>query len=280
MHEPKARRLSLTEVAERLGVHYMTVYRYVRTGKLPARREGGQWWVSASDLDRLAQEPAAPRRRGAPHWAQHTKRLCDRLVSGDEPGAWQLVERALAGGAEPTEIYVRALGPALRQVGDRWAQGTLEVAGEHRATAVAARLIGRLGPRFARRGRHRGTIVLGAAPGDSHALPAAMLADVMRGQGYLVVDLGGSTPIESFASATAEADTLRAVGISAATTEGLDSATDAIRELRPRLAGIPILLGGPAVGAESLAREAGADGWAGDAAEAIAVLEGLIRRRL
>jgi 5-methyltetrahydrofolate--homocysteine methyltransferase len=105
-----------------------------------------------------------------------------------------------------------------------------------------------------------------------------MLADVMRGQGYLVVDLGGSTPVESFASATAEADTLRAVGISAATTEALDSATDAIHELRPLLPGTPILLGGPAVGAESVARQAGADGWAGDAAEAIAVLEGIIGR--
>ena len=32
--------LTLPEVAEKLGVHYMTAYRYVRTGRLPAKRSG------------------------------------------------------------------------------------------------------------------------------------------------------------------------------------------------------------------------------------------------
>ena len=32
--------LTLAEAANHLGVHYMTAYRYVRTGQLPARKAG------------------------------------------------------------------------------------------------------------------------------------------------------------------------------------------------------------------------------------------------
>ena len=48
--------LSLADVAERLGVHYMTVYRYVRTGRLRAQREGTQWVVLESELSRFDVE--------------------------------------------------------------------------------------------------------------------------------------------------------------------------------------------------------------------------------
>ena len=40
--------LSLNEAADRLGLHYMTVYKYVRSGKLPARKSGGSWEVSVT----------------------------------------------------------------------------------------------------------------------------------------------------------------------------------------------------------------------------------------
>ena len=43
--------LTLHEAAERLGVHYMTVYRRVRLGVLPARKVDGTWWVDPADLD-------------------------------------------------------------------------------------------------------------------------------------------------------------------------------------------------------------------------------------
>ncbi len=61
-HDPDE--LTLHQAADRLGVHYMTAYRYVRTGKLPARRAGSQWVVDAADLARL-EPPAPPGRRPA-----------------------------------------------------------------------------------------------------------------------------------------------------------------------------------------------------------------------
>ena len=88
--------------------------------------------------------------------------MAERLVAGDEPGVWTLVEAALASGAEPVGIHVDLLAPALRSIGGRWESGELSVADEHWASVVAPRIVGRLGRLFARRGRRRGTVVLGA----------------------------------------------------------------------------------------------------------------------
>ena len=45
MPSDPARHLSLHEAADLLGVHYMTIYRRVRLGILPARKIGGTWMV-------------------------------------------------------------------------------------------------------------------------------------------------------------------------------------------------------------------------------------------
>lgn len=196
--------ISLREAADRLGVHYMTVYRYVRTGRLAAVREGTEWRVQTQDVDHLRNgtEPARRRPRGSRGAAR--ARLEARLIAGDEAGAWLVVESALASGASPSEIYLLLLVPSLAAIGDRWEAGDLTVADEHRATVVAQRLVGRLGPRMARRGRKRGTIVLGAVAGEEHALPGAILADLIRGAGFDVVDLGPNTPTDSFVDAARE----------------------------------------------------------------------------
>src|SRR4029077_16129609 len=88
------------------------------------------------------------------------------------------------------------------------AAGELTIADEHRATAIALRLVGRLGPRFARRGRKRGTVVVGAPAGEQHALPSAILADLLRGVGFEVLDMGANTPAASFAETAKEANRL------------------------------------------------------------------------
>ena len=56
--------LTLNEAAERLDLHYMTVYKYVRSGKLPAKKSGGSWEISVSDLDAMSAIERAPSGRG------------------------------------------------------------------------------------------------------------------------------------------------------------------------------------------------------------------------
>ena len=48
---------NLKQVAASLGVHYVTAYRYVRTGRLPARRVGTGWVVDPEDLAAFAAWP-------------------------------------------------------------------------------------------------------------------------------------------------------------------------------------------------------------------------------
>jgi excisionase family DNA binding protein len=166
-------RVTLQEAADLANVHYMTAYRYVRTGRLPARQEGSRWTVATSDL--VALQQGGRRQRGAGRSANRAQ-LMDRLVAGDEPGAWAVVNAALTSGMRAGEVLLGLVAGALRTIGERWATGELSVADEHRASSVASRIIGRLGPMFARRGRKRGTIVVGTAAGDMHVLPGILCA--------------------------------------------------------------------------------------------------------
>jgi excisionase family DNA binding protein len=269
--------ITLQEAAERLGVHYMTAYRYVRTGRLPASRQGVQWLVDPADLARLTG--GGDRRRRGDVWTEAPRTLASRLVAADEAGSWAVLESALASGADPDRVLVDLLGPALTEIGDGWAAGTLDVADEHRATAVAQRLVGRLGPRFARRGRKRGMIILGAPAGEEHALPSAILSDVLRGARFEVQDLGADTPAESFAAAAAHMDRLLTVMIGV-TTPGNDRAVrQVVRALRSSGVTAPLIAGGAAIENADHAQRLGADHWSGhDARTALATVERLRNR--
>ena len=265
MSSPRAAEpISLREAAQRLGVHYMTAYRYVRTGRLPARRAGQEWLVDPGDLDLV--HPAEPLRPGGgvrPARRDRVPLLRARMVAGDEAGAWRIVEDALASGQQAAGIYLDLLVPVLRSVGDGWAEGSVSVAAEHRASAVAQRIIGRLGPRFARRGRKRGTVIIGGPAGDQHSLPGAIIADLLRGEGFDVIDLGPNTPAESFAETAGGADRLVTVVIGV-TTPGLDDAArSAVAALQAAGLRVPILAGGAAVAGADHAYALGADAWTG-----------------
>lgn len=268
-----ARTLSLQQAAELLGVHYMTVYRYVRLGRLPARKQGSVWRVDEADLAALrGLGPPPP----IPTPAAWEHRLEARLLAGDERGAWALVEAAMASGRSPAALYLEVLAPALRSIGRRWSEGEIGIGDEHRATVIATRIMGRLGPRFSRRGRTRGTVLVGTAPGERHGVAVSMLADLLRGAGFHAIDLGADLPVEAFVAAMLEADRLRAIGVSAfhGGNEAAVSTTLAILKESARDT-VPVLVGGAAVDGEGHARRLGADGWAADAAAAVALVERL-----
>ncbi len=266
-------RITLHEAAERLGVHYMTAYRYVRTGRLPAERDGVHWMVDPAELTRMTATGRARNRPGRVR-AEGPAKLAARMVAADEAGAWSVVEAGLASGVEPPDIYLDLLVPALDAIGDDWAAGRLTVADEHRATVIAQRIIGRLGPRFARRGRKRGTVVLGTPAGEQHSLPAAILADLLRGVGFEVNDMGANTPAESFVDTARDANRLVAVVVGV-TTPGRDAIVRAtVRALRAGGIDVPVLLGGAAITGAEHVRKLGADGWSGsDARSAVAAVE-------
>jgi excisionase family DNA binding protein len=271
--------MTLHEAADLLGVHYMTAYRYVRLGQLPAAKVSGTWRVQRADVEAVRDPESPPQvqpRKRVP-WSE---RLEQRLIAGDGSGAWGVVEAAMAAGSELHEIYLDVLSPAMASIGQRWARGEIDISVEHRASGIAMRIIGRMGPRFNRRGRSKGTVIVGAPAGERHNLPVAMVADLVRQGGWEVSDLGVDTPAGSFVHAAGDTDDLVAVGISVTTPECLDAAVEALAGLRTAFGpDLLLFVGGRAVADMDHAKTLGANGWAADGVGLVALLEHQTRKR-
>ncbi len=244
--------LSLNEAAEALGVHYMTVYRYIRTGELPARQIGRRWVISQADLNSFRAVDSAP--ISVPANARAMRECMER---GDEDGAWDLLV-AYNVHREPLMAQQALITPALRETGQRWADGLATIAQEHMATVVAQRLISRLGiPK--RRGRRSGTVLVACPAGDPHTLATALFANLVRGEGADVVDLAQVIDPAVLLEAAGSIDGSVSVAIAVTLPEALPAAAELVAGIRddPKIAAV--LVGGLAVPDEETALEVGSD---------------------
>lgn len=265
--------VSLDQAAKRLGVHYMTVYRYVRLGQLPAERRDGTWHVLVSDLDHFVGAKKKRAKRGSRPAADWSARLEQRLLDGDEAGAAKLLDDALASGHDLFSLYLEVVSPSMVSIGERWAAGKLHIHEEHRASVIVGRLMARVSARFAHRGPSRGTVVIGGPSGEHHGLSLTMVADLLRSKGWNVSDIGTNVPAESFATAVKGVDQLRAVCVGVTLSQSLPAARDVIREVRKVLPdGVAVYLGGAGVDSDDTATQLGADVWARDPRSLIALL--------
>ncbi|MDJ0924008.1 MAG: helix-turn-helix domain-containing protein [Acidimicrobiia bacterium] len=253
-----AEHLTLNEVAEELDVHYMTVYRYVRLGHLPAHKEGGSWRVLKSDVDALRKEPPAAGRRGHPS-TPWNERLLQRLMAADQAGAWSVVEAAQASGMPLRAIYLEMVIPSLRKVGEEWHNGNISVAEEHAASQIVTRIVSRLSAQVGKRGVSKGMVVLGTTAHELHGLPVMLAADLIRIEGFEVLDLGSNLPADAFAEIAERQQRLVAVGVSVTTPGQAETVAETISALRERV-DVPIFLGGGAIDGDEHARLLGADG--------------------
>jgi methanogenic corrinoid protein MtbC1 len=270
---------NLKEVARALDVHYMTAYRYVRQGRLEARWVDNGWQVHRDEIEAFRTGgTGGGATDGAPvDWAG---RLAPMLVNGDESGAWSVMEAALAAGIDARGCYLSVLSVALVDLGECWSAGTDDdLVDERLATATAVRIVHRLGARFTRPGRRKGSIVLGAPTGEDHTLPVAIAADLIRLAGFTVLELGADVSTATFVAAAQRTERLVAVGISLTTPEALDAALDVRRALAEQVPGVAVLVGGQAVANPDVAEMLGSAAWAADGADLAEVLDQLARAR-
>lgn len=265
--------LTLHETADRLGVHYMTAYRYVRLGQLAAHKERGTWQVAVGDLELFQHQNGSASsdtmsRKHAPWW----KRFENRLLDGDATGAWKVIEGALTAGTTPLGVYSDVVMPALESIGARWEKGEIGVADEHQASILVTRLMGRLGPRFSRRGRRKGRVVVAGPPGESHSMNLAMAADALRAGGYEAIELGADLPLNDFQTALTRHEPLKGVCLGVMNRQALESAREMVSAGRQVLSGpIPIVVGGRAIEGQEHAVRLGAD----RAADLVAIVEAI-----
>ena len=267
--------VTLHEAAEELGVHYMTAYRYVRLGLLAASKSGGVWQVEVADLAEFkAGGPTSPQpARGSQRRAPWADRLEARLIAGDAHGAWGVIEAAMTAGVGLERVYGEVLSPALAQIGARWERNELDISVEHRASGIAMRIIGRLGPRFIGRGRTRGAVLLGSPAGERHSLPLAMLADLIRLQRWDVSDLGADVPTHSFVHAAIATPDLAAVGVSVMVPSSLEAAAATCGALRAALPNLMVVAGGAAVRDHQHALDLGSTAYASSSDEFTTLLD-------
>ncbi len=287
--EPAGREsMNLKQVASELHVHYMTAYRYVRQGLLDAERSGTGWVVSPAALARFtasaaraplaARAPSGPGTAGAStSGAPWPARLERHLVAGDEVAAWRVVESALASAHDLAYCYTEMLGGALASIGARGEAGELDLADQHLATAVASRVVSRLGARVRRPGRSRGVVVFGAPLGELHGLPIAMAADLVRLGGFDVLELGADVPPAVFAAAATRSARAVAVGVGVTRAEHLPAAQAVVDSVRAAVPRLPVLLGGLATGDPAADAVRGVDALVREGDDVVSALSRVIR---
>ncbi|QIK76112.1 MerR family transcriptional regulator [Nocardioides piscis] len=121
------------------------------------------------------------------------------------------------------------LFPALEALGEGWALGEIDVAGEHAASHAVQR---RLAAAFEAAGRSsRGaTVVVGLPPGSQHDLGALAFATAIRRRGLNVLYLGADVP-ESSWEAAVRGSSARAAVLSVVTPEDRATATAVVERL-------------------------------------------------
>jgi excisionase family DNA binding protein len=195
--------LDLGTASEELGVHYQTAYRWVRSGRLDATLVNGRYRVERGEVDRLARErnrpSPAPQRSPRGGFGRFAARSEELLLAGREREFRHLVADLSGSGVAISRVITEVISPALREIGARWSAGNLDIATEHRASAIVERVLGEHMP--TPRGRRRGTAVVAAPEGDLHSLPTSMAAAALREDNWRVQHLGAnmpSTEVEAF----------------------------------------------------------------------------------
>ena len=164
----------------------------------------------------------------------------DAFVAGAARIDSAAIERALdemlaAGSFE--RVVEHRLFPALHALGDAWSDGTVDVAGEHAASAAVAR---RLSMAFEAAGSPTGgraPVLVGLPPGTRHELGALAFATAARRAGLAVVYLGPDVPVASWIAAIAQTGA-RAIAFGALMDRDVtaaDAVVAAVRDLHPEL---------------------------------------------
>ncbi|QEN12131.1 cobalamin B12-binding domain-containing protein [Mycolicibacterium sp. ELW1] len=209
--------------------------------------------------------------------AETQERLWGAALAGDEYAAVAVVFAALDAGMAPEEVLLDVIAPVQYRVGTEWAANRISVTEEHCATAINDRVIGALAHHPSSRSpATTGRVTVACVDGEWHALPARLLAEVLRIRGWQVDFLGAQVPTPHLVAHLHRTGP-DAVALSCSIPSRLPVAHAAITACQA--AGVPVLVGGAAFGPDGrYGRQLGADAWAADArAAAETLVRGLTR---
>jgi len=206
-------------------------------------------------------------------------RLAEMVVSGGIEEIQTLTQQAVDGGTEPREILDKGLLPGMEVVGQRFKEGDMyvpEVLLSARTMHAALDVLRPLLSESDQAGS--GTIIIGTVEGDIHNVGKNLVAMVLEGAGFNVVDLGVDVKPEAFIDAAKEHKP-DIVAMSALLTTTMPKMAETIEALQE--AGIrdqvKVIAGGAPV-TEEYVMEIGADGHALNAVLAVEKAKELLQR--
>jgi MerR family transcriptional regulator, light-induced transcriptional regulator len=208
----------------------------------------------------------------APHYRLATNYF-EALLSGDRPLGSRLVQDAILQGTGIREIYRYVFQPCQQEVGRLWQMNRITVAQEHYcsvATQIIMSQISSYTIPFQRIGRR---LVATSVSGELHEIGVRMVADFLEMEGWDCYYLGANTPSESIIRAIEERHT-DVLAISATISYHVSRVADLIERVRSssNAARVKIMVGGyPFNITSDLWQQVGADGYARDAQDAVAV---------
>jgi len=211
--------------------------------------------------------------------ASHIALLRQAVIDGQAGAAAAATRQALAAGLPPRRLVDEALIPAMDEAGRLFEGGEFFVP----ELLVAARALkasqALLTPLLAGSERvSAGRIAIGTVKGDMHDIGKNLVVALLQGGGFEVIDLGADVPPERFVAAVADAGA-DIVGLSALLTTTMlqmKSTVQALEQAGVRGA-VKVIVGGAPV-TQRFADEIGADGFADNAAAAVALARRLMGR--
>lgn len=192
------------------------------------------------------------------------------ILQGDKAVALRYVQQALSDGHSAIEILEKCMIPAIRHVGELYAEGIYFLPQLILSASAMKKAFEFLKPYIQqqRSGKVSGaTVIMATVEGDMHDIGKSIVGAVLEGHGFRVIDLGKDVKAETILSETLKhkADL---VCLSALMTTTMPAMKKVIDLFQSAGCDCPVIVGGAAVTRE-FAQRIGAAGYGRDAYEAV-----------
>lgn len=205
--------------------------------------------------------------------------LKELVAGGRLPQAQAMVNAALADGMNPQEIIDSHLVKGMEEIGEKFEKGQAFVPNLLLAARAMKGCLDILTP-LMKDGcaSTLGTVVIGTVKGDLHDIGKNLVASMLEGCGFKVINLGSDVSASKFVDAVRENDA-DVVCLSALLTTTMTYMKEIVdtfgaENLRDK---IKIMVGGAPVNA-AFASQIGADGYSSNANEAVSLAKRLVAR--
>jgi len=192
----------------------------------------------------------------------------------DQDGAYELAGKALEQGCKPDEILEKALIPAMANVGNRFSRKEIYVPQMLMSAKAMSGAMFHLKPFFqSGETKRKGKFIVGTVAGDLHDIGKNLVAMMIEGGGWEVIDLGVDVDTEKFLKAIEEHHGA-VIGLSALLTTTMENMKKTVSALKEKHPGSKILVGGAPV-TQEYCEKIGADFYSPDPQGAVNYLKNL-----